>query len=126
MNDFGRFNKPFKNDGTPKKFLALIIPLFHEPRVKKLKLLNSMDFTIKEDNIKEKRGSHSSTLAELVKEGIIRTESRGDGWWYQGTRWKEYMQLILDEMLKNEVLRTKFTHMLVRYESNTIDFFKKM
>jgi hypothetical protein len=120
------FRRPFKSDGTPKKFLALIIPLFNNSRVKKLTLLNSMDHTITERNIKDKRGSHSSTLAALVDAGILKTEPRGNGWWYRGDHWNEYVNLIVEEMMKHEMLRAKFTNMLVKYDSNMVDFFKNM
>ena len=51
----GGYDKPFTRDGKPKKWLALIIPLFHEKRVKKLKLLNSSNPSITERNYKAKQ-----------------------------------------------------------------------
>jgi hypothetical protein len=121
----GGYDKPFTRDGKPKKWLALLVPLFHETRVKKLKLLNSSNPSITERNYKLKRGTHASTLASMVRAGLLRTEERGNGWWYKGRNWDFFVNNMVNEMMSHEILRSRFTDLLVRYESNAIDFFMK-
>ena len=116
------FDKPFTRDGEPKKWLALIVPLFNETRVKKLTMLNSCDKKITASNYKEKRGTHASTLSKLNKAGIVRTEERGNGWWYKGNNWDIFMDNLISEMMKNEKLRSRFTGMLVKYENSSVHF----
>ena len=123
MQQYG-FDKPFDKNGKPKRFLALVIPLFSSETTTRLKMLNSADPTITERNFKEKRGTNSTTLSSLVQAGILKAEERKGGY-SRGTHWDSFLTCLTKEILKHEITRTRFLDIVVRYENNAMDFFMK-
>jgi hypothetical protein len=118
------FNRPFDKHGKPKRFLALLIPLFSSETTTRLKMLNSADPTITERNFKEKRGTNSTTLSALVRAGILQAEERKGGY-SRGTHWDLFLTCLTKEILNHELTRSRFMDIVVRYENNAVDFFMK-
>lgn len=118
------FDRPFDKNGKPKRFVALLIPLFSSETTTRLKMLNSADPTITERNFSEKRGTNSTTLSALVKAGILSANERVGGY-SRGTHWDLFLTCLTKEILKHEITRTRFLDIVVRYENNAVDFFMK-
>jgi hypothetical protein len=118
------FDKPFDKNGKPKRFVALIIPLFTSETTTRLKMLNSADPTITERNFKDKRGTNSTTLSALVRSGILKANERVGGY-SRGENWDLFLTNLTKEILKHEITRTRFMDIVVRYENNAVDFFMK-
>lgn len=118
------FDRPFDRNGKPKRFVALLIPLFSSETTTRLKMLNSADPSITERNFIEKRGTNSTTLSSLVKSGILSANERVGGY-SRGSNWDLFLTCLTKEILKHELTRTRFLDIVVRYENNAMDFFMK-
>ena len=117
------FDKPFKKDGSPQKYLRLITPFFEKEFSRKEDMLKLMGIDIKADP--SKRNSHSTTLARLTSAGVLKTKPRGDGFWRRGENWDDFMNWITKHMITNRNTQVKFKDMLIKYDNNSIDFFMK-
>lgn len=117
------FSKPFNRDGEPQKYLRLIIPFFDKEFARKADMLKLMGVDIEREP--HRRNTHSTTLAKLSRAGILETKPRGDGFWRRGPRWNEFLTWISLSMLKNPTMRSQFKNMLIKYETNSLEFFMK-
>ena len=124
MKLFEKLPPPFKKDGTPSKYLMLVLPFFEKERSNKQEMLKGMgiDLTVNP----KKRGSHASTLAVLTNTKVLRTIPRGDGHWYRGDHWDEFLTFILSSMMSAKSSRVKFADLLTNYDSNSMNFIMKI
>lgn len=121
MNFHEKFDPPFKKDGKPQKYLRLLTPLFDKDFTRKEEMLRVMGVDVNNDP--KWRGKHSTTLAKLSKEGVLSTKSRGSGFWKRGPNWDAFMGWVMSNLPKND--RLKVRDMLIRYDTNILDFIMK-
>ncbi len=117
------FDAPFKSNGEPQKYLRLLVPFFEKDTATKYDMLRLMGVDIKADP--SKRNTHSTTLAKLSKAKILEVKAQGNGYWRKGANWNLFMAWITFEMLNNPKMKNKFKDLLVRYDTNALDFILK-
>jgi hypothetical protein len=124
MNFDEQFNPPFNKKGEPNKYLRLLIPLFSKEFTQKEEMLKLMGVNVNTDK-KEWRNKHGTTLWKLNKAGILQAKPRGNGSWRRGANWDQFMAWIMSHMIKNPTTKDKFKDMLIKYDSNTLEFIMK-
>ena len=99
------------------------MPFFEQDRAKKKEMLKRMGIDL--DITPSKRCSHASTLAKLAEAKVLKTIPRGDGFWYRGENWESFLTFLVTTMMSDKRNRIKFADMLVKYETNSLDFIMK-
>jgi hypothetical protein len=121
--EFDTFQRPFKTDGEPARYLRLILPFLETDRATKKEMLKWVGVDL--ESQPEKRNTHSTTLAKFSRAGILYTKPRGDGYWKRGENFDSFIGWVAKCMIDNKQLKGKFKNLLYKGQTPSIDFIIK-
>ena len=114
---FNVFTNPFNKDGTPKKYLGLIIPLLSKNNVTREDMLRCAGI----DPNKVGKRHYADVFQQYTSAAILYYDAPMHVW-KRGNKWWEFMAFVLCELCRHDVPYNVFSTLMKQYGSTSLKF----